>query len=274
MTKIFKLGEPTGSGSYRCCLCGAGRTFRTSPFGYSFLCNNRYGAGRDNGWVHSVHMRLALVVAVLTLLAASCSSDGETGTANTSAPVANSTVEATAPSAALGDLIAEVDLLVTMFPGSGPGPQAERLAAEMANDALPGSADHLASVATADGLVNIVAYQDRMPNAGGGDRMFCVAELGPSGGGAGCGSEPISQPEAGSATITDGPGAGRNSISAYGGDDAPFAIVVTDKNATIGVITVRGWTYADWPSRWGLPDTITFYDADGSPGFHMSYDLR
>lgn len=103
----------------------------------------------------------------------------------------------------------------------------------------------------------------RMP----GGVMFCVAELGPRGGGTYCSDQPTTEPEAGSGSS----GSDRYSITACGGDDAPFAVLVTERHMRIGIVTARGWACAGWPSAWGLPDTITFYDGEGNPGFESSY---
>ncbi len=218
---------------------------------------------------------LAAAATALALVAAACSSADSAAESTTPAP---STVVAESNDLGAGfdELIAEVDDLVAMVPGSGPGPQAEALVKDFGDDAIPGTADHMARVATVGGFVNIIAYQQRMVDVGpvGGELLFCIGEFGPSGGGASCDLEPPRLPQADSWSTMDGPGASRNSITAFGGDDAVFAILVTDNNARIGIITARGWAYADWPSTWGLPGTITFYDSNANPGFSSRYDPR
>jgi hypothetical protein len=212
---------------------------------------------------------ISLVIGVVLSMAA-CSASGSDDVPPTTL------AERVALSDELETLVADVDLRVTMMPGSGRGPAAERLVRDLwGEEIVSGTADHIASVSTPEGQVDLVAFQQRAPaeiRGFDGEFLSCFGEFGPNGGSLGCG-EPITEPQVGGGTITEGPG-GRNSASAYGGNDASFAILATDQGATIGITTHRGWAYANWPSAWGSPDTITFYDRDGNPSFESSYDLR
>lgn len=211
------------------------------------------------------------MVIILVLIFSACTkTHPEEVTSSTSSPTTVQETEAPL-GAELNHLIAEVDRLITMFPGSGPGPRAERLATNMGGEAIPGTASHLATANLPGGVVDIVSYQATAPEPERNGRMFCVAEISPNGGGAGCGGEPILEPQAGSGGWSDGPG-GHASISAFGGEDARLAILTTDKGSQIGILTTSGWVYAEWPTSWGLPDQITFYDALGTEGFRASYD--
>jgi len=84
----------------------------------------------------------------------------------------------------------------------------------------------------------------------------------------GCHREPITEPQLGDVSSNEP----RCWASAYGGDDASFALVVTDRGARIGIVTVRGWALAEWLSSLGDSATITFYDSEGNPGFESSYN--
>lgn len=168
------------------------------------------------------------------------------------------------------DALADVDLLVRMAPGARVGAQAEVEQLVVAlGDVVPGTEDPIASVSTPFGVANISTYQVVLRDPGAPDApMFCVVLDLTQNGDVGCHEGRITEPQLGDVSIGESP----SWASAYGGEDAQFAIVVTDKGARIGIVTVRGWVLAEWESSLGDFDAITFYDADGNPGFESSYN--
>ena len=200
-------------------------------------------------------MRTAVVTFVL-LMTAACSGSAEE-TVTESAPEEIAQIRGFA-----------VDRIVTMKPGAGPGERAARILEDGFGPGVS-NADHIGTVDTARGQVHIIAFRMK-DNMLPGGFSFCVGEISQGKGGAGCGSEPITEPEAGGVTTMDGPG-GYNSITAFGGPDASFAILTTEKDATLGINTARGWAYAEWPIAWGMPATITFYDDEGTEVFSSDY---
>ena len=205
-------------------------------------------------------------------MTAACSGAGSEVTSTTTSAPATTSADL---GAALEDLIADVGLLITLLPGTGLGAEAEQLLRDAGPEALPGTANHVATASTPGGPVGLVTYQGPVvAGRGDGQLTVCVAEIRSDGSNAACSRRPNQEPEVGMFLMTvAGPGE-RNSIGVYGGAEAAFAIVVTDKQARIGVTTVGGWAYAHWPAALGGPASIAFYDGDANQLYGSSYDLE
>ncbi len=162
----------------------------------------------------------------------------------------------------------EVDQVVTVEAGTGQGEQARRIITTFSPNAT--NADHVGTVDTPQGEVHIITYREHDPILPGGVG-HCVAAVGGETGAASCGFDPINAAGAG-VSMMSAPG-GFHSVTSFGGEAAVFAIVTTDKSASIGVNTARGWAYAQWPSGWGAPASITFYDTDGNEVFTEDYSF-
>lgn len=137
---------------------------------------------------------------------------------------------------------------------------------------LPGTANHVATVPTPAGPVSLVTYQEPTVGAPAGEEfMICVAQIGSDGTSGTCAPERNQKPDLRTFLVTvAGPRSG-NSMAVYGGDDAVLAILVTERRVRIGITTVGGWAYAQWPRAFGRPASITFYDSDANPGYQSTY---
>lgn len=171
-------------------------------------------------------------------------------------------------SAPVQALIDTSDQLLVMTPGTGEGPDADQLAGP---EAVPGSADHVASLTTSAGTTHFVVYQ--LQDNVRGLQGSCVAEVGPEGSGASCGgSRALEAPQLGSVTSSSQPN-DRNTAWGYGGPNAVVATLATTRGGTLAIITAGGFASAEWPQPWGLPTVMTFYDASGDVLFQEAFDL-
>ncbi len=178
----------------------------------------------------------------------------------------------------LSEPIVGGDLILFMQPGDGPGVMADQLAGHWVRlTEIPvkeGTPDHLAWFDRTTGPdeswfmkdagpVHVFSFTADRENPRGGDPEFCLM----FGGGGGC-APGIDQPQIHS---SDRGPLGGYLAQAFGGADAAEAVILTESGKTISILAAAGYVHAEWPDEWGPPQTVSFYDREGSRALELPF---
>ena len=128
---------------------------------------------------------------------------------------------------------------------------------------VAGTATEVATLQTSRGEWRFITAQSRGIVEQGNEIRWCLIDVGPSGNqGASCGFDPLVEPGRGSVMVAEHPD-GWNAASYFGGVNAVLAVFELPDDRIIAVATAGGLAAAEWPSAWGLPTLVTFYDESG-----------
>ncbi len=158
-----------------------------------------------------------------------------------------------------------------MQPGELPAETAERdaehIAERMNVTVIQGTANYVARFNQEAGRMIFPEGADVMTFTAvgprGDDPVFCVT----FGRTAECGID-LDEPRIWTGVAVAG---STPTAAAYGSPSGAEAVVTTESGKTVSVMTVSGWAYAAWPTEWGQPQAVAFYDTSGNLVVNLNY---